>query len=771
MTGWRRPALLVGVLFAITGFWLNSGNNVRVVTIQPNQIEHLGGYSYRVMLEDSPFYESVGDSVEEPSRSRTRVKEDGVGLLHRHATHTSISAEGSGRYSHWGDELHFSSSDGSDPRINGKVYEIVLVRTLSTPICVFFLLSASILILVPLLNWFRRREDFDNLLKEYLAFVLELRTLKAAWVSAALLLLLVTYLMTYYGFPVRQSVEPSDMRHSNGYTYTTSVSNPRVVWGVIPARFFSAPGDSSEFLDQSTLRLYEDGIAFPELRGHMQVQFIDRHGNGRYVHRDNALYFSSSDRTDPRTNNRQYSFVRYFYPNEGYVSVVLAALFWACAALLALAAIWLQRIQGVSTRITLVSGLVSVLAISLSLSTAGVILVLSMGIAVGALIIFFGSLLAGLSPRLFRHTFVEAPAGVVMTLISVVFCMVVAEAGVGFVDYLAEQRGLEQSVASDAATATIEITDPRHEVFPAEALRLDAARQGFATMPQDWEYKPVDVAGATRAYYWQDALHVHNEDLFRRSSPLPGPAEEGVFRIAVFGDSLTYGYGIDYSWTYSAQLEEMLREEFGCQVEVLNLGINGHQSEDILYELNRFYDQLQPDLVVYGITQNDMLDAGEGQGANRTSLPYYLIENSRLAAFLNIRIDRLARELGISLDYYGDILKSASYEARFTKDVAAIGAAVVDRGGEPVIAMVMDQFPGRNDRSLLITQLMEKAMNAASMDVIETAPYYEKWWGSKFEVSAWEPHPNEMGNFLFARLFFERIMTYRDKVVSSCRAN
>ena len=34
-------------------------------------------------------------------------------------------AVGGGRFSHWGDQLYFSTSDGSDPRGNGRIYEVV----------------------------------------------------------------------------------------------------------------------------------------------------------------------------------------------------------------------------------------------------------------------------------------------------------------------------------------------------------------------------------------------------------------------------------------------------------------------------------------------------------------------------------------------------------------------------------------------------------------------------------------------------------------------
>ena len=50
------------------------------------------------------------------------VSEDGRVLPHGHAAHTDIRQLGGGRYSHWGAQVYFSSSDGSDPRTNGRRY-------------------------------------------------------------------------------------------------------------------------------------------------------------------------------------------------------------------------------------------------------------------------------------------------------------------------------------------------------------------------------------------------------------------------------------------------------------------------------------------------------------------------------------------------------------------------------------------------------------------------------------------------------------------------
>lgn len=74
----------------------------------------------------SPVFEALGDDADHPQRSSARLVEDGKVLGPPHMLHALIAAVGGGLYSHWGDSLLFSASDSSDPRRNGRRYELHL---------------------------------------------------------------------------------------------------------------------------------------------------------------------------------------------------------------------------------------------------------------------------------------------------------------------------------------------------------------------------------------------------------------------------------------------------------------------------------------------------------------------------------------------------------------------------------------------------------------------------------------------------------------------
>ena len=65
------------------------------------------------------------DSSDAPNRSRLVICEDGNAFGTPHSPHAEIAQRGLGRYSHWGGDLVFSSSDNSDPNSNGRLYVAV----------------------------------------------------------------------------------------------------------------------------------------------------------------------------------------------------------------------------------------------------------------------------------------------------------------------------------------------------------------------------------------------------------------------------------------------------------------------------------------------------------------------------------------------------------------------------------------------------------------------------------------------------------------------
>ena len=102
-----------------------------------------------------------------------------------------------------------------------------------------------------------------------------------------------------WGEPEAHRVEPTTIVHEIGSNYIAPLPPGRF------APLLSTDGDTLEDAFRSTLALFEDGRELGPR--HTQHAWIREQGRGSFSHWGSALYFSSSDNSDPRTNGRRYT--------------------------------------------------------------------------------------------------------------------------------------------------------------------------------------------------------------------------------------------------------------------------------------------------------------------------------------------------------------------------------------------------------------------------------------------------------------------------------
>jgi len=76
----------------------------------------------------------------------------------------------------------------------------------------------------------------------------------------------------------------------------------------------------------------------------------------------------------------------------------------------------------------------------------------------------------------------------------------------------------------------------------------------------------------------------------------------GKFRIAVIGDSFTFGWGVNNDETFPAKLENHFRKSNHSNVEVINFGRPGENLEGYLRAFNLHAKRLQPQIVIVALT-------------------------------------------------------------------------------------------------------------------------------------------------------------------------
>ena len=107
---------------AATKFYVAPG---RVQKLEP-PIRDYPGHMFGIGLVNLKHL--ADDVMPNHDSSPVYIFEEKQQLSAPHAIHADIVKFGRGRFSHWGQELLFSSSNNSDPRSNGRLYEIVIIE-------------------------------------------------------------------------------------------------------------------------------------------------------------------------------------------------------------------------------------------------------------------------------------------------------------------------------------------------------------------------------------------------------------------------------------------------------------------------------------------------------------------------------------------------------------------------------------------------------------------------------------------------------------------
>lgn len=81
---------------------------------------------------------------------------------------------------------------------------------------------------------------------------------------------------------------------------------------------------------------------------------------------------------------------------------------------------------------------------------------------------------------------------------------------------------------------------------------------------------------------------------------------ENSLRIAVLGDSVAFGLGVDFNNTFGYVLEKQLSNDFNKNVEVINFGVPGYDSSAEIEQLKIKALEYNPDVVILSFIMNDI---------------------------------------------------------------------------------------------------------------------------------------------------------------------
>ena len=301
---------------------------------------------------------------------------------------------------------------------------------------------------------------------------------------------------------------------------------------------------------------------------------------------------------------------------------------------------------------------------------------------------------------------------------------------------------------------------------PVGTVQINRATVRRSSNPRlRFELRPRAAAGGEVEY------HIN-------ASGLRGPeaAEEkppGVTRVAVLGDSITFGYWVAEADAFPRQLEALLNGGPGRgRVEVLNFGVPGYNLEQATEMLRARALRFAPDVVVLALCLNDLesafsyeygltVDRSQRRETVLGRVADMLLQHSRLFAWIEYRLaEREGRRAFVRTrnpmpgPLYAEAVsqQQAELEARF----ATLAVLLRDAGVPGLVAVFptfgerFDRYPHRDLHRAVLAAARRSSL--AAVDLLECLSAYD------FRVARVDVvHPSPLGHRVAAHAIHDAL--------------
>ena len=252
-----------------------------------------------------------------------------------------------------------------------------------------------------------------------------------------------------------------------------------------------------------------------------------------------------------------------------------------------------------------------------------------------------------------------------------------------------------------------------------------------------------------------EGMSVRTNSLGMRGAE-PSAADPSLVRVAVVGDSFTFGFGVPEEQTYASVLAGILnRSPAGRQrrFEVLNLGVVGYNTQDEAVVVERRAVALDPRLVIVGYVLNDP-EIDPRPSLHKYFDPPVWWRRSHVLRLLHLGwnwLDVWRYGGGDYIRYLHapDREKWRSVVTAFGK----IGALTRERGARVLVVIFpilqVDGWTGYPYADLHL-QVMEAARKEG-FEVVDLLPVFMRYPPSELRLSVEDAHPNARGHELAAQ--------------------
>jgi len=310
---------------------------------------------------------------------------------------------------------------------------------------------------------------------------------------------------------------------------------------------------------------------------------------------------------------------------------------------------------------------------------------------------------------------------------------------------------------------------------PDTPSRRKRAALGLLTVFLGLAVGLVLAEGALRIFYRGQSAKKNTDHLTNRGRwrdtehAVQKPA--GAIRIAFFGDSMTYGQGVEFEDTFAFQTGEILRRELNrTDIEILNFGVPAYNILDNLENLKTNVLRYEPDIIVYGYCINDFnfpgaearLAAKLQKEVARFRIFGFLERHSKVAYFVDwILYQLFSKARRLHHDWMVESLDPAinPWYLEMKRSVADIVEILSKKNG---LVVILPIFNSQNEdqlsyyakaRALVVERCVD--LQVGFVDVFPKMKFKppKHWW-----VSVDDHHPNKKGHALIARLIADALL-------------
>lgn len=288
---------------------------------------------------------------------------------------------------------------------------------------------------------------------------------------------------------------------------------------------------------------------------------------------------------------------------------------------------------------------------------------------------------------------------------------------------------------------------------------------------------------------WDGKARINGDGMRDRDYAPRKPAN--TFRIAVVGDSITFGYNVEARDTYAKRLEELLNKDLegAWQFEVMNFGVSGYNVIQVAENLRTKVLKYDPDLLLYGYCLNDpqeyshemerlldRLQSDERYYLNARRHSRGLLAHSKLFLLTRYMFELSTQDMqaageeadvstdpqftalrsGNHVSYFRGIYSSGDSLQRLQKGLEMISNAT----DAPLVVVIFPIFGELEDYPLSsVHELVKKEFLDHGHQVIDLLDAYAHAMGQRGHALNYEPlHPTPDGHLLAAEVIADYLV-------------